>query len=63
MEKVQKELGFWQKKLDDTVGRVLNDDNISSLQKVINLFMDEAENVNTTLEQQKKIYRNLKDEK
>jgi hypothetical protein len=31
MDKVQKELLYWQKKLQDTVGKVLNDDTIASL--------------------------------
>ena len=50
MEKVQKELGFWQKKVNDTVGRVMDDDHISGLQNIINLYMNEADSVNDTLE-------------
>lgn len=62
MEKVQKELGYWQKRLDDTLGCVLNDQHIASLQNFINLYMEEAENVNVTLEARKTQYKKLKEE-
>lgn len=42
MDKVQKELGFWQNNLKETVGDAMNDDNITLLQKVIDKFIDEA---------------------
>lgn len=60
MEKVEKELAFWQQKMQDTVGKVMNDETISSLQRIIFLFMGEADNINGTLEEQKAHYQLLK---
>lgn len=53
MDKVQKELAYWQKKVVDTMGRVMDDDHITGLQKIINLYMLEADSVNDTLNRQK----------
>lgn len=38
----------------------MNDDNITYLQKVIDNFMDEAESMNETLEEQKQLFISLK---
>ena len=38
----------------------MNDDNITYLQKVIGNFMDEAESMNETLEEQKQLFISLK---
>lgn len=46
MERVQKELAFWQTKLQDTMGLVKNDEQIAALQGNIDAFIAEAENVN-----------------
>jgi len=60
MEKVEKELTFWQQKMQETVGKVLDDESISGLQKVIFMFMDEAEKINASLELQKDQFASLK---
>lgn len=60
MEKVQKELAFWQEKLNATVGRVMNDEHITTMQRIIDMFIHEADNVNETLEYQKNQYKELK---
>ncbi|TNV85696.1 hypothetical protein FGO68_gene217 [Halteria grandinella] len=63
MEKVQKELAFWQKRMNETYGKMVNDDQVASLQHVINLFIAESENINGTLEQQKEVFQGLKEER
>lgn len=63
MEKVEKELTFWQQKMQETVGKVLDDESISGLQKVIFMFMDEAEKINGSLDLQKDHFASLKEQK
>jgi hypothetical protein len=46
MEKIQKELYFWQNKANETVKRIMNDDYINSLNKIIDVYVFEAEGVN-----------------
>lgn len=36
--------------MNDTYGRMVNDEQVAALQNVINLFIAESENVNSTLE-------------
>ena len=63
MEKVQKELAFLQQKVNETLKTEMNDDYIASLNSIIDLFVRESENVNVTLNKQKLVFKQLKQEK
>lgn len=49
--------------MQETVGKVLDDESISGLQKVIFMFMDEAEKINASLDLQKDHFASLKEQK
>ena len=63
MEKVQKELAFLQNRVNETLKTEMNDGYISSLNRIIDMFVEESEHVNDTLNLQKDQFKELKNEK
>jgi hypothetical protein len=63
MEKVQKELAFLQKRVNETLKTEMNDGYITSLNQIIDMFVEESEHVNDTLNLQKEQFKELKNEK
>jgi len=63
MEKVQKELAFLQKRVNETLKTEMNDGYITSLNRIIDMFVEESEHVNDTLNLQKEQFKELKNEK
>ena len=63
MEKVQKELAFLQNRVNETLKTEMNDGYISSLNRIIDMFVEESEHVNDTLNLQKEQFKGLKNEK
>jgi len=63
MEKVQKELAFLQKRVNETLKTEMNDGYITSLNRIIEMFVEESEHVNDTLNVQKEQFKDLKNEK
>lgn len=63
MEKVQKELAFLQKRVNETLKTEMNDGYITSLNRIIDMFVEESEHVNDTLNLQKEQFKDLKNEK
>jgi hypothetical protein len=63
MEKVQKELAFLQNRVNETLKTEMNDGYISSLNRIIDMFVEESEHVNDTLNLQKVQFRDLKNER
>ena len=56
-------MAFLRNKVNETLKSEMNDDYITSLNRIIDLFVRESENVNITLEQQKAVYKQMKREK
>ena len=50
MQKVQKELVYLKNKANETAGKILNDDSITSLQSQIGWFKNEATKLDTILD-------------
>lgn len=46
--------------MNETYGKMVNDDQVAALQNIIDLFIAESENVNKTLEGQKRAFKDLK---
>jgi hypothetical protein len=63
MEKVQKELAFLQNRVNETLKTEMNDGYISSLNRIIDMFVEESEHVNDTLNLQKVQFKDLKNER
>ena len=63
MEKVQKELAFLQNRVNETLKTEMNDGYISSLNWIIDMFVEESEHVNDTLNLQKVQFKDLKNER
>ena len=63
MEKVQKELAFLQNRVNETLKTEMNDGYISSLNRIIDMFVEESEHVNDTLNLQKVQFKELKNER
>eukprot|EP00347_Sterkiella_histriomuscorum_P006538 403352386 len=60
MQKVQKELVYLKNKANETAGKILNDDSITSLQSQIGWFKNEATKLDTILDTQKRELQKLK---
>ena len=63
MDKVNKELAYLQHRMLETMNREMNDDSIGHLSRQIDMFSDEAQRINGTLEAQKREHAELKEEK
>jgi hypothetical protein len=63
MDKVNKELAYLQHRMLETMNREMNDDSIGHLSRQIDMFSDEAQRINDTLEAQKWEHAELKEEK
>ena len=63
MEKVQKELAFLQNKVNETLKTEMNDGYITNLNNIIDMFVNESEHINETLNTQKVIHAELKKER
>ena len=61
MIKVQKELKFLKKKVNEAHGQILNDDRINGLESQIQWFANEAVILDQILNNQKEIYHGHKD--
>jgi hypothetical protein len=63
MDKVNKELAYLQHRMLETMNREMNDDSIGHLSRQIDMFSDEAQRINDTLDTQKRDHAQLKEDK